>query len=163
MTLVQVALKTLTLSQECLSGQLKLGLPWDPFAQSVTAIETCRRNLQRLSAWNDKGDTAEHLHIRSRALSHSGEIFCKKNLQGDKQRIHKDDNCLQTKLYLLERKPLRKRKDCSSSRFFRPSTKTMMINTISSSSVSLEVVLTYQNKGKNYLMNFMMAKNFSIP
>ncbi|CAH3172369.1 unnamed protein product [Porites evermanni] len=81
MTLVQVALKTLTLSQECLSGQLKLGLPWDPFAQSVTAIETCRRNLQRLSAWNDKGDTAEHLHIRSRALSHSGEIFCKKNLQ----------------------------------------------------------------------------------
>ena len=39
----------------------------------------------------------------------------------------------------------------------------MMINTISSSSVSLEVVLTYQNKGKNYLMNFMMAKNFSIP
>ena len=87
MTLVQVALKKLTLSQECLSGQLELGLPWDPLAQSVTAIETCRRNLQCLSAWNDKGDKAEHLDIRSRALSHSGEAFCKKNLQGDKQRI----------------------------------------------------------------------------
>ena len=117
MTLVQVALKKLTLSQDCLSGQLELGLPWDPFAQSVTAIETCRRNLQRLSAWSDKGDKAEHLDIRSRALSHSGETFCKKNLQGVKQRIHNDDKCLQTKLFLLECKPLRKRKDCSSSRF----------------------------------------------
>ena len=111
MTLVQVALKKLTLSQECLSGQLELGLPWDPLAQSVTAIETCRRNLQRLSAWNDKGDKADHVDIRSRALSHSGETFCKKNLQGDKQRIHNDDKCL---IIMLECKPLRKRKDCSS-------------------------------------------------
>ena len=96
-----MALKKLTLSQECLSGQLELRLPWDPLAQSVIAIETCRRNLQRLSEWNDKGDKAEHLDIRSRALSHSGETFCKKNLQGDKQRIHNDDNCLQTKLFSL--------------------------------------------------------------
>ena len=117
MTLVQVALKKLTLSQECLSGQIELGLPWDPLTQSATVIETCRRNLQRLSAWNDKGDKAEQVGIRSRALSHSGETFCKKNLQGNKQRIHNDDKCLQTKLFLLECKPLRKRKDCRSSRF----------------------------------------------
>ena len=96
-----MALKKLTLSQECMSGQLELRLPWDPLTQSVTAIETCRRNLQRLSAWNDKGDKAEHLDIRNRALSHSGETFCKKNLQGDKQRIYIDDNCLQTKLFSL--------------------------------------------------------------
>ena len=117
MTLVQVALKKLTLSQEFLSGQIELGLPWDPFTQSVTAVETCRKNLQRLSAWNDKGDKAEHLDIRSRALSHSGETFCKKDLQGDKQRKHNDEKCLQKKLFLLECKPLRKRKDYSSSRF----------------------------------------------
>ena len=117
MTLVQVALKKLTLSQECLSGQLELGLPWDPLVQSVTAIETCRRNLQHPSVWNDKEDKAEHVDIRTRALSHSGETFCKKILQGDKQRIHNDDKCLQTKLFLLECKPLRKRKDFSSSRF----------------------------------------------
>ena len=96
-----MALKKLTLSQECWSGQLELGLPWDPLAQSVTAIETCRGNLQRLSEWNDKGNKAEHLDIRSRALSHSGETFCKKNLQGDKQRIHNDDNCLQKELFSL--------------------------------------------------------------
>ena len=117
MTLIQVALKKLTLSQECLSGQLELGLPWDPLAQSVTAIETCRRNLQCHSAWNDRGDNPDHLDIRTRALSHSGETFCKINLQGDKQLIHNDDKCLQTKLFLLEYKPLRKRKDFSSSRF----------------------------------------------
>lgn len=118
MTVVQVALKKLTLSQECLSGQLELGLPWDPLAQSVTAIETCRRNLQRLSTWSDKGDKAEHLDIRSRALSYSGETFCKKNLQGDKQSKHNDDMCLKTNYFCLhECKPLRKRKDCSSSRF----------------------------------------------
>ena len=114
MTLVQVALKKLTLSQECLSGQLELGLPWDPLAQSVTAIETCCRNLQSLSTWSDKGDKVEHLDIRSTALSHSGETFCKKNLQGDKSN---DDMCLKDKLFLFECKPLRKRKDCSSSRF----------------------------------------------
>ena len=117
MTLVQVALKKLTLSQEFLSGQIELGLPWDPLTQSVTAVETCRKNLQRLSAWSDKGDKAEHLDIRSRALSHSGETFCKKDLQGDKQRKHNDEKCLQKKLFLLECKPLRKRKDYSSSRF----------------------------------------------
>ena len=71
MTLIQVALKKLTLSQECLSGQLELGLPWDPLAQSVTAMETCRGNLQRLSEWNDKGDKAEHLDIRCRAQEKS--------------------------------------------------------------------------------------------
>ena len=106
MTLVQVALKKLTLSQECLSGQLELGLPWDPLAKSVTAIETCRRNLQRPSVWFDKEDKTEHLDIRTRALSHSGEAFCKQNIQGDKQRKYNDDMCLQTKLFLLECKPL---------------------------------------------------------
>ena len=71
MTLVQVALKKLTLSQECLSGQLELGPPWAPLTQSVTAIEICRGNLQRLSAWSDKGDKAEHLYIRCRAQEKS--------------------------------------------------------------------------------------------
>ena len=71
MTLIQVALKKLTLSQECMSGQLELVLPWDPLAQSVTAIETCRRNLQRLSAWNDKEDNPDHLDIRTRAQEKS--------------------------------------------------------------------------------------------
>ena len=61
MTLVQVAFKKLTMSQECWSGQLELGPPWVPLTQSVTAIEICRENLQRLSAWNDKETTLNTL------------------------------------------------------------------------------------------------------
>ena len=82
LTLIQVALKTLTLSQECVDGKLELGIPWDPLAMSATAMETCQRSLQRLSVWNDKEEKAETPDLR-RALSYAGETFDKISLQGE--------------------------------------------------------------------------------
>lgn len=81
LTLIQVALKKLTFSQECVDGKLELGIPWDPLAMSATAMETCQRSLQRLSVWSDKEEKAETPDLR-RALSNAGETFHKTSLQG---------------------------------------------------------------------------------
>ena len=79
MTLIQVAIKKLTLSQECLDGKLELRIPWDPLAMSATAMETCHRNLQRLSVWSEQHEP----HKQQKALLHSGEAFHKTSLPGD--------------------------------------------------------------------------------
>ena len=82
MTPIQVAIKKLTLSQECLDGKLELGLPWDPLAISATAMETCQRNIQRLSVLSVQEEQGETLCLH-RALFHSGETFHRASLQGE--------------------------------------------------------------------------------
>jgi len=82
MTPIQVAMKKLTLSQECLDGKLELGIPWDPLATGATAMETCKKSLQRPSAWTDKGEQGRTLATH-REISHAPETFHKTSLQGE--------------------------------------------------------------------------------
>lgn len=82
MTPIQVAIKKFTLSQECLDGKLELGLPWDPLAISATAMETCQRNVQRLSVLSVQEEQGETLGPH-RALFHSAETFHKTSLRGE--------------------------------------------------------------------------------
>ena len=81
-TLVQVAVKKLILSEECLDGNLELGIPWNPLAMSTIEMEKCQKNLHRLSSWSkDKEEQAGQLegHI---TLSYSRETFHKSGIQG---------------------------------------------------------------------------------
>ncbi|XP_020622658.1 uncharacterized protein LOC110060247, partial [Orbicella faveolata] len=81
-TLVQLAIKKLILSKECLDGKLELGIPWNPLAMSTIEMENCRKNLHRLSSWSkDKEEQAGQLD-RHKTLSYSREKFQKSGIHG---------------------------------------------------------------------------------
>lgn len=81
-TLVQLAIKKLILSEECLDGKLELGIPWNPLAVSTIEMENCRKNLHRLSSWSkDKEEQAEQLE-EHKALLYSKETFQKSGIHG---------------------------------------------------------------------------------
>ena len=81
-TLVQVAIKKLILSEECLEGKLELGIPWDPLAMSTENMENCHKTLHRLSSWSqDKKEQGGQLD-QHKALSYSKETFQKFCIHG---------------------------------------------------------------------------------
>lgn len=81
-TLVQVAIKKLILSEECLDGKLELGIPWDPLAISTTEMENCQRNLKSLSSWSkDKKEQGGQLD-QNKTLSYAKETFQKSSIHG---------------------------------------------------------------------------------
>jgi len=82
-TLVQLAIKKLILSKECLDGKLELGIPWNPLAMSTIEMENCQKNLHRLSSWSkDKEEQAGQLD-RHKTLSYSREKFQKSGIHGE--------------------------------------------------------------------------------
>ena len=79
-TLVQVAIKKLILTEECLDGKLELGLPWNPLAMSTIEMENCQKTLHRLSSWSKgKEEQAGQLN-QHKALSK--ETFKKSGIHG---------------------------------------------------------------------------------
>ncbi|KAJ7330603.1 hypothetical protein OS493_022218 [Desmophyllum pertusum] len=83
LSLVQVAIKKLILPQECLDGNLELGIPWDPLAVSTSQMENCQKNLQSLTSWSrGKAEQGERL-AQQKALSYSKETFHKTNIHDD--------------------------------------------------------------------------------
>lgn len=82
-TLIQVAVKKLTLSEECLDGKLELGIPWDPLATSTAKMGNCQKNLQSLSLWcrekEEQGGPLDHHD----ALLYSKEAFHKTSIHGE--------------------------------------------------------------------------------
>ena len=81
-TLVQLAIKKLILTEECLDGKLELGIPWNPLAMSTIEMENCQKNLHRLSSWiEDKEEQAGQLESHN-TLSYSRETFQKRGIHG---------------------------------------------------------------------------------
>lgn len=81
-TLVQVAIKKLILSEECLDGKLELEIPWDPLVLSTANMENCQKTLHRLSSWSqDKKEQGGQLG-QHKALSYSKETFQKSGIHG---------------------------------------------------------------------------------
>ena len=82
LTLVQVAIKKLILSEECLDGKLELGIPWNPLAMSTIEMENCQKNLYRLSLWSQDKKEQPELLERHKTLSYSRETFQKSGIHG---------------------------------------------------------------------------------
>jgi len=92
-TLVQLAIKKLILSKECLDGKLELGIPWNPLAMSTIEMENCQKNLHRLSSWSkDKEEQAGQLD-RHKTLSYSREKFQKSGIHGEDVKFLKVRQC----------------------------------------------------------------------
>ncbi|KAL9950980.1 hypothetical protein ACROYT_G043564 [Oculina patagonica] len=82
-TLIQMAIKKLTLSEECLEGKLELGVPWDPLAISTTKMENCQKNLQSLSLWSREKEERGGRLAKQNALPYSKETFHKTSIHAD--------------------------------------------------------------------------------
>lgn len=82
-TLIQMAIKKLTLSEECLEGKLELGIPWDPLAISTTKMENCQKNLQSLSLWSREKEEQGGRLEKQNALPYSKETFHKTSIHGE--------------------------------------------------------------------------------
>ena len=82
-TLIQVAAKKLTLSEECLDGKLELGIPWDPLATSTAKMENCQKHLQSLSLWSREKEERGGRLDQHDALLYSKETFQKTSIHGE--------------------------------------------------------------------------------
>ena len=81
-TLVQVAIKKLILSEECLDGKLELEIPWDPLVMSTANMENCQNALDRLSSWSQEKKEQGGQIDQHKALSYSKETFQKFGIHG---------------------------------------------------------------------------------
>ncbi|XP_066015479.1 protein shortage in chiasmata 1 ortholog-like [Pocillopora verrucosa] len=82
-TLIQEAMKKLTLSQELLDGKVELGIPWNPLAVSIRQMENCQIYLQSVSSWSDEKQSQSEISPHRKGTAR--ETFSKNNIYDEAQ------------------------------------------------------------------------------